>query len=194
MYLVPMDIYNQVKDKISTDDDIEMTSINQDLDRDDFFKETIKNEMKTNFKLPPLKKSPSNTNQTSAVTNQPQVSSTNQQSSLPSLNNSLNSTSTNTTTTTTTTGLTPASGVKRKMLTPKPTYKCETCDKEYKKRGNFLKHFCPNATRRNASLDNKSNSSLDDTYEEKEDKSTDLPVLRASSRNAHNKTYSNFFS
>ena len=184
MYLVPLDIYNQVKDKVSTEDDIEMTSLNRDLDQDDFFKETIKNEMKTNFQLPPLKKTPSNTNQPTTTTNQAQASSTNQQLPPPSHNNSLNNSSVNTTIATS--GVTPSSGAKRKMLTPKPQYKCDTCGKVYKKRAYFLKHLCPNVTMRN--------SSLDETYEEQEDKPTHhLPALRASSRNVPDKSYIKFF-
>ena len=187
MYLVPMDIYNQVKDKVSTDDDIEITSINRELDKNDFFKETIKNEMKSNFALPPPVKDKSNTSSTSNVSTH---------SSRPTFTSHLKPSKP--------TPKTYICDTCGKVYKRKSFFKKHVCPNVTKlntsiQSNSSLDESYPNDTKATTPI--KSNSSLNESYNqndessnEKDDKVSYLPKLRSSIRNAHNNSsYFSFF-
>jgi len=190
MYLVPMDIYNQVKEHITNDEEIEMTEINKDLENNDFFSDTIKNEKKPQE---PIKKS---TVQNITAANQPTTPTSTIPKSAPftpnttfnnsDVNSAFSVPSSNTPTT-----------IKRKMRTPKPEYTCEDCGKVYKRKSYFIKHLCPNVTR--TSLADQSDISFagNETFARNENKedvhNQHQRNIQRSSRNAANVNYERFF-
>ena len=149
MYLVPQDVYRNIKRCSPEEDLAEISEANQALKKDDFFTNTLKNEKKPHE---PIKKV--NKNQT-----------INQTTKLEEPYETVQSMNDSTIFHTPYQTSSPLQSIKKRkeeisaaspQIEKKPQFVCEKCNKKYKREYYFKRHTCAKRAKKNADEEDKS--------------------------------------